>query len=129
MLLHRVRERAHVFELARLAVRFRKSMIFSAHAPRSFMHLIFAQLSWAILILVFRVTRNASTLTRALPLGRSGGTPDQAPEGRALADMCSNLVIALGIEPHLNTRPWMCVTQWCCASDTFGIKQQNLLAS
>jgi hypothetical protein len=32
------------------------------------MHLIFAQLSWAIFNLVFRATRDAYTLTRALPL-------------------------------------------------------------
>jgi hypothetical protein len=45
------------------------------HAPSCFQ--FFAQLSWAILILVFRVARDASTLTRVLPLERSSGTPDQ----------------------------------------------------
>jgi hypothetical protein len=50
--------------------------------------------------------------------------------GRALEDMCSNLLISLGAKLHLNTRPGMYVTQWRPAtgtrnnvrpaSDTFG---------
>jgi hypothetical protein len=38
--LHRARERAHAFELARLAVHFKKFKFFKVHAPRSFMHLL-----------------------------------------------------------------------------------------